>query len=908
MVGILDNKKVAELVVEQDENKEYLKINPETLATIVEDVTNSQNGVDKTVQEHIDDKSIHLTRVDVQQLTRRMVEVDNIIAGQNITITKDENSNDITISSKDFNNLGYITADDIIPDDDTISLSKKDDKKLGIKANIPDVSKMVKQRNIKSGDTGINIEYDDDSNDVYIYGEGNQFKAGDGIEITNGTLINTKPDKNVILNAGRNITINGEYPEFTISGSDVVRINNWHSNVHYSLDDMVIYENALMVCIEDHTSENAFEADKWKLLSGFQANRQYFYIENETTTDITLNSVIPSKEVVVINISGIVQQALNYDLQPDGQTIRFIQPLPKDSIVEVIVVSNVVMDTYDQDVNIQPWKGNTAYAKDNIVLYNNNIYICLARHISSGEFDKTKWQMICGYLKKSYSFNSTNALTEVTLPTYVHSKDLVEVNVNHSMLQSSEYNVDSTGYKIKFTSSIAANTPIEISVYNSGVVQLPEIPEINNQAKYFLTTDENGKKYVLKSINEVMEILNLETLLDYANHPNSIITVNTHGTGYRYMEFSELGGQLKSGQVKSGLTMSSIQKGYLRIQPGSALSHNQDTLITLSSMIQKDATSEWSQGYGRGSAIGTSLDEWIQPTMISNLYNGYQIFTSDYITDREGWRAMDGKKNKGNGWQVNAKNAIFRLECPSEIVLQGFDFYNTMTGTVNHSKEIEVWINDETNVVATFTAKNENYGYTHIDIKNTVASRTVGFTIKSSYGQTVGAQEIKFIAKGQTFMAKNQTYYVYLLGNDNGSSYDFATSLYNADDFSNHLPTVYTKYALIGSFYSDNNYNITNIYPQKPLNQELIEGCLNATINKNIIETRIYDAKSDKPITLVEQFGTSMIADNRVNFPQAFSKLLYVMANGEKITASDVKGFNTTSSSGSISWVAKGYK
>ena len=109
-----------------------------------------------------------------------------------------------------------------------------------------------------------------------------------------------------------------------------------------------------------------------------------------------------------------------------------------------------------------------------------------------------------------------------------------------------------------------------------------------------------GQKYVLKSINEVMEILNLETLLDYANHPNSIITVNTQGTGYRYMEFSELGGQLKSGQVKSGLTMSSIQKGYLRIQPGSALSHNQDTLITLSSMIQKDATSEWSQGYGRG--------------------------------------------------------------------------------------------------------------------------------------------------------------------------------------------------------------------------------------------------------------------------------------------------------------------
>lgn len=914
MVGILDNKNIAELVVEQDDNNGYLKINPETLATIVENVskTEDESNVDKvsySVQQHMDDDSIHLTKVDVQQLTSNMLEVEDIVAGSNVTVERVPDTNNIVISATDFNNRGFVTVDDIIPEDDTITITPNpNDDGFKIRANIPDVSKMVKQRNIKSGDSGINIEYDEDSNDVYIYGEGNQFKAGVGLEIVDNVINNTAPDKIVTLTGGNNIVIDGEYPDFTISSSDAIRIADWSADTHYDIDDFVVYENSLMRCLEDHTSAETFESDKWELIAGWAAKRQHFFIENTNTTDIVLNEVVPNKDVLIVNIGGIVQQSLNYELQPDGQTLRFINPLPKDCIVEVLVMSNVVMDTYDTDVNIANWQSNTAYAEGNIVSYENNLYVCLERHISTAIFDKSKWKLMCGYLKSTYRFDHDEDITEITLPVYLHSKELIEVNVSNTILLQSTYDIDETGYKIIFNKTIEAGLPIEVSVYNSGTIQLPEIPAIENKAQYFLTTDDNGQEYILRSVDNVMEMLNLQTLLDYAEHPNSIITVNPQGDGYRYLEFNELSGILKAGQLIDGLELSKTESGNLRVESGATIDENKEVLLSLNAYVSKDVTTEFDKGFNRGSSVGTDLDDWIQPVMRSNLTDGYQIFTSDYITDREGWRAMDGMNNQGNGWLVNAKTAVFRFECTDEIVLQGFDFYNTMSGTINHSKDIDIWIGDESNVIKSFTALNEDYGYSHIEFENDTPNRVVGFTIKSSYGQCCGAKEVKFIAKSQTFLAKNHCYYVYLLGNDKGVASDVATSIYTADEFANHLPEGFSRYALIGTFNTDNEYNIVNCFPTKELKKDWIEGTLVGTISDNTITTRVFDEQTKKPILLLEQFGDSTTDNGRVNFPQSFSKLLYVFANGEKVISKDNNGFNVNSDIANVSWIAKGYK
>ena len=58
MVSILDNKKTAELVIENN-SQGYEKINPESLATIIENDGRVETDTDSTVQAHINNKNIH---------------------------------------------------------------------------------------------------------------------------------------------------------------------------------------------------------------------------------------------------------------------------------------------------------------------------------------------------------------------------------------------------------------------------------------------------------------------------------------------------------------------------------------------------------------------------------------------------------------------------------------------------------------------------------------------------------------------------------------------------------------------------------------------------------------------------------------------------------------------------------
>ena len=120
MASILDNKTIAELVIKNGD--EYQKINPETLATIVEDVSGTTTETEKTVQEHIDNKSIHLTSEDVENLTKDNLKSDDIVAGANITVTTDPDTNKVTISTTDHPVEDFLTKEDIKAEDSSISV------------------------------------------------------------------------------------------------------------------------------------------------------------------------------------------------------------------------------------------------------------------------------------------------------------------------------------------------------------------------------------------------------------------------------------------------------------------------------------------------------------------------------------------------------------------------------------------------------------------------------------------------------------------------------------------------------------------------------------------------------------------------------------------------------------------
>lgn len=922
MAGIIDNKKIAELVIQQDAQN-YEKINPETLATIVEDVTKVDAGkIDATVQEHIDDKSIHLTEESVKELTANNLTVENIKAGANITITQETGTNNLTISTGDVPTDEFLTGKDIIPEDTTITITPiEDSKQIYIRANIPDVSKFVEQENIKAGNDKIIVELDPESNDVILYGQTDPYKAGNGIKIGDDlTITNTLPDKIIKLNEGSNITIEGEYPEFTISGIDKVKISDWQPSIEYQVDDFCVYDNSLFKCIEAHTSGAVFDASKWQLIAGWSSKRQLFDIETSTDT-IELSESVPNKDVLIINIGGVLQQSQNYDLEPDGQTIKFINPIPANSIVEVMVMSNVVLDTYDNKVNIQDWSPNTSFAVGNICIYDGSIYQCINRHISSSTFEKENWKLICGYVKNSYFYTAEQELNSITLPTSIYRTSDVLINVGNTLLQSNNYTLDSTGKIITFVEPIETGAEIEVIIFGNAVLQHSEIPTPTEPNK-FLISNQSNSGYNLVDNSKVIELLNLKTLTTFNNNANKIIRVNSSETDFDMVSPSKLFSEVRVRNTVEGFKASVIEgtkeieypgmtktkNDKIVFESGSVMAKDKSIMLHIDSTITKNPNEEFARGDESGCMIGTGSDSWTPPVMTSNTTPYGIITTSEAQTDREGYRAMDGLHGTGNGWLANNTTATWEYTLPYEFIVKEIDFYNQTSGVNNHSKDIDLWVDNSSNIVASFTALDEDYGHSHVVIPNPVAGKTFGLTIKNSYGQAVGANEIDITADYINYLSKNSFLYIYAIGNTDGTLNDIATSYYDENEFVNHLPTNYTKYALIGTFKTDSNWDIVDIYPNKDIKDSFINGSISGEVYSNYIQTVMMNTVDNKPIKVIEQWGDTVPTNGQITFPKPYNNLLYVMANGEKILTKSNTGFTVgTSVTTNISWVAKGY-
>ena len=922
MTGIIDNKKIAELVIKQNAN-EYEKINPETIATIVEDVTKTESGiVDATVQKHIDDKSIHLSAKDIETLTEDNLKVENIKAGNNITITREEDTNNLTINAGDIPTDKFLTGEDIIPDDATITITPiPDSNKINIHANIPDVSKFVEQGNIRAGNKNIEVVLDPESNDVTLYGKSSAYNAGTGIRIDDDlNIINTMPDQVIELQEGNNITITGEYPEFTITADDKVKIPNWKPSTKYIEEDFCVYLNSLFQCIESHTSESAFDTSKWKLIAGWSSNRQIFDINEETNT-IELSSMVANKDALIVNIGGVLQQSVNYSLEPDGQTLKFVNPIPANSSVEVLVMSNVVLDTYEDKVNIKDWKANTSYIVGNICLYEDGIYKCVKKHISSDNFAKENWKLLCGYVKNSYFFTSEEPITEIELPDSVYKTSDILVNIGNTLLQSNNYTLDETGRIVTFIEPIEAGAVIEVTVFSNATLQHSEIPTPTEDDMMLISNGKFGA-YNLVSKDKILEILKLRTLTNIASNANKVVVVNGNGTDYSFISKAQLSADVKVRNIVQGYNTKVLQfekesdgtqndrtiYEKLEFTTGSVISN--DGLIMIRNDIEnyiKNPNLPFERGNDKGSMIGGGEEQWNQPIMTSNTTPYGTIITSADQTDREGWRAMDGLKNLGNGWLVQDTSAVWEYKLPYEFIVREFDFYNQVSGVENHSKDIDVWVNTQDNIVTSFTAVNENYGHSHIVIDNPQRGEVFGLTIKNSYGIGVGMNEIKFNAKYIASLASDSYIYVYAISNEDGTMNDIATSYYNEGQFKGFLPSGFTKYSLIKTFYINNEWNIEQINPNKDIKTAYIDGSINGIVSNNALTEYKYLEDEQRSGKIVEQWGDSIPSNGKILFPQSYTKLFYVMANGEKILTKDNKGFTLNASiTNSVSWIAKG--
>lgn len=898
MVNITENFQTNVLCYEDGDK--VIDINPKTIASNVDDENN------KTVQAHINDNERHLTSSQVNELTKDKLSASNIMAGDNVIVKTDDSGN-VTISAltDDISVQNSLIAEDL-----SITLTPTKDNKTKIRANIPDVSHFTVPANIQAGQN-IKIKRIEQTNDVIISGVAETYTAGEGIILEDGVINVALHD---VLKAGTNIEISGEYPHFTISSSSKAKILDWESNTKYEVNDFVTRDNGLFKCIEEHTSEGDFDTTKWQLWNGWIKNVEEHIVEYTNQTSITLNNEVPNKDVLSINIGGVVQQQSNYELGNDSKTITFKEVIPQGAKVEVTIMSNVVLDTYHDKVNIMDWKSNTSYVIDNLCIYQDSIYKCIEAHVSGEEFENEFWTNINGYSKHRQIVTIQElkgGKPYFKLEKYASDESDIMINFNGIILPEKDYDIDSSGYGVTiYNESIELGQELEVTIFSNASIQHPEVPTAQYRPNHILVSNVRGSGYELYSKDDFRTFLDIDGVNDLYGKDDYIAIVKD---GKLNTVKPEMVGSIIGVRNDVNGFKCEVNGSTLTIHEGSVLSSDGTTIIRLSKPLVKDVTQGFKQGNSEGCMLGSSNEVLEQPIVMTGSTTSFNfgdvtVNASSEQTDRDGWKAMDGDIN-GNGWFTNIDDECpitWSMTCSSDFTVSSFDFYNTVATDDNYSKDIDVWVDTTDNIVASFTAKKEDMGHTHVEIEEPRAGKTFGLTINSSYNKQVGAKKIELQMAYSTIFASNALYNIVALYDNEGDEIDIAT-IPHYNDIESNLPKDYIKYAVIGTFETDDKKNIINIYPNKDIKDKYLDGSIGGELTGKTLTHYVHDNDLGKPVQIVEQWGCSKPVEGKIMFPKSFSEIFYVMANGEKIISKDNDGFTVDSNiEYEIDWFAKG--
>lgn len=193
-------------------------------------------------------------------------------------------------------------------------------------------------------------------------------------------------------------------------------IRPWTPLVPYQVGDIVIYDNGLFTCLEDNLEEE-FDPTKWKQLSGYSKDKEFFYSSTESIDSITLSETISSKNNIMINVNNLLLQSNNYGLEDDNRTIRFYEPIEPDNNIEVTIFGNM-----------------------ELVRNVNNIVV------------------------KDYQLYSET--TDFDLGERVPSKSLITINVNGKALQQSDWELINYGDTVRLNEPVSSDDKVEIKYFN----------------------------------------------------------------------------------------------------------------------------------------------------------------------------------------------------------------------------------------------------------------------------------------------------------------------------------------------------------------------------------------------------------------------------------------------------------
>ena len=913
MVGILDNKKIADLVIEKPESEEgYEKINPKSLATIIyEDHGETPGTVTADVQQHIDNTSIHFTKQGlIEELNDKYLKPENVIGKGDIVVSFDSETRELSIETNVPSFDSYMKRSDILPQDETITLTPIEDTENGvyIRANIPDVSNFLVSSNVRAKDDTIFVERDQYSNNVYIKANPINYQAGEGLSIINGTITNTMPDKIVGLIEGDNIAIESNYPNFVISAKNKLNITPWEPDFKYVYGDVIIHNKGIYYCAVNESQKSAFDPEDWQVIADYKMTRYDFVTGNEPTQIINLQKdpedpeskglvePINDTDTLIINVGGIIPISDTYRIRQDGFTLEFDEPIPANTPIEIMILGHSVLNEQDPTANINDWEPDVLYEVGNIVIYEDALYKCIERHPSEEEFDVTKWHILMSYTKDTYEFETTTETSSVTLPedVSIQDKSNIEVNVGNTALLKSSFNIENDLRTISFESPVEANTKIEVTVYTHGVLSIPEIPNPHGRKNVFLKSNDTGTAYETITKTELLRLLGLYTLTEIYGHNGSVIGVNSRGDDYEFINSNQLSAKVRLRNTTNGFNVlnadevrSKTTHDLITFSTGSTLSEDETVLMATYQTLTKDFSSKWERGTNKGSLIDTDWQdiEWNSARDMvisadSPAERKLRVTASVQQSDREGWRALDAFTETGNGWLANTKSGVWQYANGSSddykpLKITKFKFRNQKQNgsSVTRSKTIDLWISNDTNTddlttkdkikVATFTAYNNNTQETIVNIANPQYGKVFGFDVKDSYGNGIGALHVQMEGYIGSTMAPNTTGYIYVISNDEGNYTDIATSYHYDGEIlpdesvfriSSILPQGYTKFKQIGIFKTDDNSKIWDVYPLEDINKFYI--------NRNFVNQDQLNEIVDNYDQLIEDKVQAFIEEN----------------------------------------------
>lgn len=89
-------------------------------------------------------------------------------------------------------------------------------------------------------------------------------------------------------------------------GESSANITEWESNKSYTVNDLIIYNNTLYKCIEEHISETEFNLEKWTVLSGAKGDKGDNGTDGQNGISPTVTATIASTGVTlqITDING----------------------------------------------------------------------------------------------------------------------------------------------------------------------------------------------------------------------------------------------------------------------------------------------------------------------------------------------------------------------------------------------------------------------------------------------------------------------------------------------------------------------------------------------------------------------------------------------------------------------------